>query len=688
MRTRGVPPGGSTSGVRPRLSDRIDGRSLDSPPPLLAGDCWWRSAGSFLIYKRWVAPSLVVIGGPLTGARFPLTEPNTAVGRDPGNVVVLNDSSVSPHHCVLRWDGRDLTIRDLDRMNPCFVNGLPATTQPLADGDQIQVGGSILLLSTKDPCDVSAGALVRIEEGPELAGSTIVLRREDVLVGTSGQIASAARLSRDLAALIRISAAVNGVRGLVALERPLIALIADVVPADRGALVLRGQQGTDIDSAVGWSRARAGAHGMPVSRPILERVLHDIVGVLSNGPSRESSGAGAPGVNRSMLAAPLFAFDKAIGAIVLESDGNRFDEGHLRLLLAVGGVAGTALEQARHIESLESENRRLQAELHLDYNMMGESAPMQELYRRIARVAPTESTVLITGESGTGKELVARAIHRHSTRARGPFVAINSAAITETLLESELFGHERGAFTGAVAQKKGKLESADGGTVFLDEVGELSLALQAKLLRALQEREFERVGGTKGIRVDFRLIAATNRDLEAAIADGAFRRDLYYRLNVVSLATPQLRDRRDDIPLLAAAFARRHAAKTRRVVSGFSPEALACLMAHDWPGNVRELDNAVEHAVVLGSTAQILPEDLPDVVAEASAAGPSSGVTTTGLFHDAVKLAKRDLIMRAVERAGGNYTAAARLLGLHPNYLHRLINNLQLKAALKHAHDR
>ena len=227
---------------------------------------------------------------------------------------------------------------------------------------------------------------------------------------------------------------------------------------------------------------------------------------------------------------------------------------------------------------------------------------MRSLYRQIGRVAPSDSTVLITGESGTGKELVARAIHSNSPRAERPFVAINCAAITETLLESELFGHERGAFTGAIAQKKGRLETADGGTVLLDEIGELSPALQAKLLRVLQEREFERVGGTRSIAVDFRLVAATNRDLEQAIAAGTFRRDLYYRLNVVSLAVPPLRERPEDIPLLANHFARRHAANMKRRVTGVSPEALACLMAYDWPGNVRELENAIERAVVLGST--------------------------------------------------------------------------------------
>ena len=209
--------------------------------------------------------------------------------------------------------------------------------------------------------------------------------------------------------------------------------------------------------------------------------------------------------------------------------------------------------------------------------------------------------MLIRGESGTGKELVARAIHRNSPRAGKPFVAINCAAVTETLLESEFFGHEKGSFTGAVAIKKGKLEAADGGTVFLDEIGELAPGLQAKLLRVLQEHEFERVGGTKTIKVDIRVIAATNRDLEAAISAGAFRQDLYYRLNVLTLETPSLRDRREDIPPLAAWFAQRFAKLTGRRIRGLSERTRACLLAYDWPGNVRELENAIERAVVLGS---------------------------------------------------------------------------------------
>jgi len=383
-----------------------------------------------------------------------------------------------------------------------------------------------------------------------------------------------------------------------------------------------------------------------------------------------------------VLAAPLVAFDRIVGAIVLEVDGpdQAFDEGHLRVLMAIAGTAATAFEHARQVDALEGANRRLQAELNLEHNMVGDSEKLRDIYRRIARVAPTDSTVLITGESGTGKELVARSIHRNSARAGRPFVAINCAAIAETLLESDLFGHERGAFTGAIAQKKGRLELAEGGTVFLDEIGELSLALQAKILRALQEKAFERVGGTKALHVDFRLVAATNRDLKAAIDAGLFRADLFYRLNVVSLAMPPLRDRRDDIPSLAHAFLRRQAANTTRVVTGFSVEALACLTAYDWPGNVRELENAVEHAVVLGQDALIQADDLPDVVAESAAPAAAAAAVAASRFHESIRQAKKDLIVRALQESGGHPSAAARSLGLHPNYLHRLIRNLHVTA--------
>jgi len=625
--------------------------------------------------------SLTAIGGPLAGASLPLGDRDVSVGRDELNVITLADSAVSPRHCVLARTPEGVAVRDLDPANPSFVNGLPASDRRLNDGDQIQIGGSLFVLKLATAADESvAPEGVSVKEAPAAAPFSCILHREDVFASAQGGHENPApRVSRDLDALIRIGGAINAIHGLVALERPLLELIADAVPASRGALVLSGDRPTDIASAAGWSRVPDAGRSVEVSRPVVERALSDAIGILTF----EFPAAGAAA--RSILAAPLVAFDKVLGAIVLEKDGpdDRFDEGHLRLLMTIAGIAATALEHARQVEALENANRVLLAQLNLDHNMVGESPAMRDVYRRIARVAPTDSTVLITGESGTGKELVARAIHRNSPRAEKPFVAINCAAITETLLESELFGHEKGAFTGAFAQKKGKLEVADGGTVFLDEIGELPPALQAKLLRVLQHREFDRVGGTKCVQVDFRLLAATNRDLEEAIAGGQFRRDLFYRLNVVSLAMPPLRERRADIPLLANWFIRRHAVKAKRPLSGFSADALACLMTYDWPGNVRELENAIEHAVVLGLEPTIARDDLPDTLAEAGAATQAGTRPSAARFHDTVKQTKKDLIVRAVEEADGNYNAAARLLGLHPNYLHRLIKNFQLKATLE-----
>ena len=614
-------------------------------------------------------PRLVAVAGPLAGNSLLLSREETSVGRDDTNDLVIADASVAPHHCVLAHVGGRMTVRDRDRRNPTFVNGLPCGDRTIADGDEIQIGDSLfvvrLVTDPPGPAD-----LVRIEETPTPLSGMIVLHREEVFEQPAPKAAASPdRLSRDLATLMRTSAAINAVRGLVALERPIIELIADAVPASRGALLFVG----DSRAPVGWSRARQ-RPALRVHGPVIDRVMRDLVGILC--------------VDDSVLAAPLVAFDHVIGAIVLEADapvtGGRvthpgFDEGHLRLVMAIAGVAATAFAHAQQLEGLERTNRRLQAEINMHHNMVGESAAMREVYRRIARVAPTDSTVLITGESGTGKELVARAVHRNSLRADGPFVAINCAAITESLLESELFGHEKGAFTGAVGLKKGKLEVAEGGTVFLDEIGELSPALQAKLLRVLQEKAFDRVGGIRPVRVDFRLLAATNRDLKAAIDEGGFRRDLYYRLNVVSIATPPLRERRDDFVLLAGWCLGRYRETATRQLSGFSPEALAALTAYDWPGNVRELENAVEHAVILGQDATIGLDDLPDVVAERLVCDAAGRDPLRLRFRDAIEQAKVGLVTKALEESGGNHTAAAHLLGLHPNYLHRLMRNLRMR---------
>jgi transcriptional regulator with GAF, ATPase, and Fis domain len=307
------------------------------------------------------------------------------------------------------------------------------------------------------------------------------------------------------------------------------------------------------------------------------------------------------------------------------------------------------------------------------HDMIGDSSAMRQLGDSIRKVAPSDCTVLIAGETGTGKEVAARAIHQNSPRARHPFVAVNCAALTDSLLESELFGHERGAFTGAAVQKKGRFEVADDGTIFLDEVGELASPLQAKLLRVLQLHEFERVGGTRTIKVNVRVVAATNQDLPAAVAAGRFRQDLWYRLNVVSLRMPPLRERRSDIPKLAAHFAAKFG---RGRAVELSPDALDALDAYDWPGNVRELENAIERAVVLGSSSRISASDLPEAVLRTARSSPHKHAAA---YHQTVLDTKRRVILDAIDRSGGNYTAAARLLGINPTYLHRLLRNLQLR---------
>jgi transcriptional regulator with PAS, ATPase and Fis domain len=283
--------------------------------------------------------------------------------------------------------------------------------------------------------------------------------------------------------------------------------------------------------------------------------------------------------------------------------------------------------------------------------------------------------VLLLGESGTGKELFARFIHNQSERANRPFVAINSVGLSKELLESELFGYEQGAFTGAHKMKRGKIELANGGTIFFDEIGDISCEIQGKLLRFLQEREFERVGGVTPISVDVRVIAATNRDLAAAIRSGAFRDDLYHRLNVVAITPPPLRERPEDISILSEFFIRTFAAATGHPVTAISEKALAKMKAYDWPGNVRELGNVIEQAVVLGSGAVIEEADLPSRFAGESFLPRSENVS----YRDAINAARRELIVKTLRRTDGNRTAAARLLSLDTKYLLRLMKALQIR---------
>jgi DNA-binding NtrC family response regulator len=333
------------------------------------------------------------------------------------------------------------------------------------------------------------------------------------------------------------------------------------------------------------------------------------------------------------------------------------------------------VEKALERERLKREVGILSEEVGERYRLVvGKSAKMNQAIETAKKAAMSRATVLLLGESGTGKEIFARAIHNWGAEKGRPFVAINCVGLSKELLESELFGHEKGAFTGANELKKGKMELAQGGTIFLDEIGDISAEIQTKFLRFLQEREFERVGGTKPIHVDVRIVAATNRDLEAAVKEGRFREDLYYRLNVIPIVLPPLRDRKEDIPELAGFFMRRFSAETKKSFVEITKEAQEKLLGYDWPGNVRELANVIERAVVLGQGPKLTVQDLPSRIV----AGESPDRSTTLSYRNDVTAYRRELIMRALMLTKGNRAAAAKALGLEPNYLSRLIKTLRI----------
>lgn len=336
------------------------------------------------------------------------------------------------------------------------------------------------------------------------------------------------------------------------------------------------------------------------------------------------------------------------------------------------------VNQAARMRRLEIENRQLRDELSRApgfVHLVGSSPALEKVLKQARAVAATSATVLLTGENGTGKELLARAIHEESPRAGAPFVAVSCAALPETLIESELFGHEKGAFTSATQTRKGRFELADGGTLFLDEIGELNQSVQVKLLRVLQERAFERVGGSKTLTVDIRLIAASNRDLEKEVEEKRFRRDLFYRLNVVPLTLPPLRDRPDDIPVLAAHFAAKSAQKYERGNLELDPALVDVLQEYEWPGNVRELENLMERLVVLSTGDTLGLDFVPEKMLKTL---PGISASDEGTLEGAVAAVKRKMILNALQAEGGNKVAAAKRLGISRSYLHRLINEFDI----------
>ena len=618
-------------------------------------------------------PRLLVITGPEQGVSYPIATDSFAIGRNPRNQLSLTDASVSREHCVIVRQADDFLIRDLGSFHGTLLNDVRVTEGALASGDYIQLGRSRLRFLTDEEvfCEETVTD-IRVMQMP------------------AGEVQPLAVLenSPDLHALLRTSVMLHSFHALYKvrrsparskLERHLLEFIFEAIPASRGAILLYEEDLSDPSLLSVRNEAPAPHRPAVINRTLVRRVIEERCALIVEGAAvaetEQPAGAGAvAGKPVALLLAPLLIREQVSGIVYLE--GRTFGERHLQLLVAIAQIASMALENAFHLEWLETENQRLESELHPDHHMIGDSPRLRELQRNILRAAQANSTVLIVGETGTGKELVARAMHQNSPRAGQPFMAVNCAALAENLLESELFGHEKGSFTGAHAQKKGRLEVAAGGTMFLDEIGEMPLLLQAKLLRVLQERQMERVGGTQPIKLDIRLIAATNRNLEDEVRAGRFRQDLYYRLNVVTLKTPPLRERQTDIPILAMHFASKFGAQCGRRISGISPEAEAYLRHYDWPGNIRELENALERAVVLGTSDIIQLEDLPESIREI---GRPADVSQAPALQDAVDNAKRAAITQALQQAKNDHAAAAKLLGVHPNYLYRLMRNLGMR---------
>lgn len=475
-----------------------------------------------------------------------------------------------------------------------------------------------------------------------------------------------------LEALSEIAFTINSIQEPEALLDKVLEIAMSTLEAERGLVLLTSPsrpEGFEVKNSRNFTQEQIG-NLIRISTSVVHEVLRSgepvlVYEALHDERYRETESIILQQI-QSIACVPLRIKSKQIGAIYLDSltKRGRFTRENLPFLNAFASLAAIAIENARLNQSIRDENRRLRQEIqrvHGFDEIVGQSPKMREVFDMMSRVLDTDATVLIEGESGTGKELVARAIHYNGDRKDKPFVALFCGSLPENLLESELFGHKKGAFTGAVSDKKGLFEAADGGTIFLDEVGDLSPAIQTSLLRVLQEGEIKRIGETSIRSVDVRVVSATNKPLKELIRSGEFREDLYYRLNTISITMPPLRQRRSDTPLLAHYFLDKYAVKKRAHIRGFEPEALDALNAYPWPGNVRELENTVERAVVLARGDMITKADLrlPE--------GEQADVFEPGI---SLKEAERRLVTRTLEGNEGNISETARMLGVSRRWLH------------------
>jgi transcriptional regulator with GAF, ATPase, and Fis domain len=568
----------------------------------------------------------------------------TSVGRDAENDVVVADPGLPPTALHVHFDGKDYNAAAHDGAD-MTVNGKRRATWRLAPGDRIRVAGTELVF---DPAPRVAAPL-RPQTGQRLLALDSLVRFSERLLAAT-----------DLARL---------------LDEMLDALL-EVTHADKGFLILLEDGETSVRAARNVARETIEDAVSRVSDSIVQRVVQTRRPIVVADALNDAEWSGSSSVVNlklcSVMCAPLMDKGDVFGAIYLGNDNvvSLFDDRSLEVLTVFAAQASMLVQNALLLDALRRENVALrEAVTSKQYGeLIGAGASMREVYRRIEKVAATDISVLVTGETGTGKEVVAREIHRRSPRASGPFVAVNCGAIPEALLESELFGHVKGSFTGAVATRIGKFQAAHGGTLFLDEIGDMPPGLQVKILRALQERSVTKVGEARPEAVDLRVVAATHRVLEDEIRKGTFREDLYYRLNVVAIELPPLRERGEDVVVLAKYFLQRYGKEFGQRVRGFTPGALVAMRKYAWPGNIRELENRVKKAVVLADRALVSAEDLdlrPEVLEP-----------ILPLAQAKEEFQKR-YINEVLERNAGNRTKTAKDLGVDPRTVFRHLEKLE-----------
>jgi len=587
---------------------------------------------------------------------FTLLDEEMSIGRSRQNPIQLETDQSSRKHCTVRRAGRGWRIVDERSSNGTFVNGLKVEEKELADGDMIGIGGATITFKV----DVPAAA-PEVKRAPEESTVAIPLRDRSVQILIETLIGASAMPSID------------------DFLRTAVDNLIEITQAERGVLFVMESGELKVRVARDAARGTLGeVHG--ISRSIPRQVFDSGKAIFLLDSAQEAEPFQSRSVEiyhlRTVMCAALNVGEKRLGVLYVDSKAKarEYSAKDLGLFEGIAGYLALTIENIRAQQdrersegerraSLERENVILRAALQKREHLIGECPPMQAVYETLQKVAPTEAAVLIAGESGTGKEAIAHVIHELSPRGEKPFVVIDCAAIPENLLESELFGYEKGAFTGAAMMKPGKMELAQGGTIFLDEVGELPPGLQAKFLRALEQKVVTRVGGTAPIRIDARVVAATNRDLEEQVRAGRFRQDLLFRLKVVNVTLPPLRERGTDIPILAEFLLAESNRANGRAVKGFADDAMKAIKAHRWEGNIRELKHRIEQAVILSDRDILGAEDL-------NLTAPTAPVGTLESARDHFE---KSYIVRALAQNLGNVTQTARALGISRQHLQTLI---------------